>query len=163
MEEYLIENIKPFSGLDSDSVYLILFHADKQPPHLGMISGNQYFSLRYDKLQLAVEPKPILKTVNQKKIPCLIFEVEKTKENIFDVFQAYESIDSISCLFPIREYFYPQNHQDIELIFDLLDKLKRDQKIIATYSLNLKVDSGLYAMKRYSSEDVQNEIKRLQK
>ena len=163
MEDYLIESVTAFSELNSGATYLVLFHVDKQPPHLGIIHQNEYFSLRYDKLQMGIDPQTILKTVETKKIPTLLFEVKlESAEAIQDIFKAYQSIEKISCLFPIREFFYPDFYEDIQLVFDLLDKLKADQRIIATYSLNLNLISNQYKLKKYSVQEVQKEIKRLQ-
>lgn len=164
MEEYLIENIQEFSGLNPKSTYLILFHVDKQPPHLGLIAEGAYFSLRYDKLQVGLDPKSIFKTVQGKKIQTLLFEVESSgTENPIKIFSRYQSIEKISCLFPIREVLFPRFYEDVQLVFDLLDKLKEENRILATYSLNLSAHSGSYRMKRYAIKDVQEEIKRLKK
>jgi hypothetical protein len=163
MENYLIENIQKFETINSDKTYLILFHVDKQPPHLGVVVNGAYFSLRYDKLQMGIDPESIMKTVRTKKIKTLIFEIDEKGSNVESIFEKYSSIDSISCLFPLREFFFPNGFESIQLIFDLLDKLKSDSKIIKTYSLNLEPDTTTFNMKRYSIQDVQNEIKRLKK
>lgn len=160
--DYLIESIQQFEELDEKATYLVLFHVDKQPPHLGIIHHGEYFSLRYDKPQIGLDPQTILKTVEKKVIPTLFFEV-KTEDSIDfkALFSKYQSIEKISCLFPIREALSPEFYEDIQLVFDLLDKLKAEHRIIATYSLNLKPDSSKFALKKYSIEEVQKEIKRL--
>lgn len=164
MEGYLINSIQEFDKLKLDSCYLVLFHVDKQPPHLGLIAGGEYFSLRYDKLQMGLDPETILKTVRTKKVPTLLFELDQHRtENPLKIFSKYQSIEKISCLFPIREVLFPDFYEDIQLVFDLLDKLGKANKILRTYSLNLEVDSGSYSIKKYTMEEVQEEIKRLKK
>ena len=162
MERYLIENIQEFKNLKSEAVYLVLFHVDKQPPHLGVIVNEAYYSLRFDKMQIGIEAQMILKTVQTKKIPTLLFEVDPGNISIDQIFQKYLSIEGISCLYPIREYFYPENFETIQLVFDLLDRLKKDQKLINTYWLNLEPNTTSFSLMRYSMDEVQKEIKRLQ-
>ena len=165
MEDYLIEGITEFKALDSSKTYLILFHVDKQPPHLGVIVNDAYFSLRCDKLQMGIEPKSILKTVRAKKIPTLFFEIESgvNLEIVEEIFEKYASIDQISCLFPIRELFFTTSFEDIQLVFDLLDKLKANERVLRTYSLNLAPSNSSFTMRKYSIKKVQEEIKRLKK
>lgn len=162
--DYLIEEIQEFKGIRKEATYLVLFHVDKQPPHLGLIVNGRYFSLRFDKVQKNIDPKVIFKTVENKKIQTIIFEIQDSNENsVANIFDSYSNIEGISCLYPLRSYFFPNDFKDIVLIFDLLDKLKLNQHIIATYSLNLSENNGTYKLKSYSFQDVQNEIKRLKK
>ncbi len=162
--EYLIEEIQDFKGFYQEKSYLVLFHVDKQPPHLGLVIKGEYFSLRYDKLQLGLDPETILKTIESKAIPTLFVEFQNDSDaSVKDLFSKYQSIERISCLFPIREYLFANFYEDIQLVFDLLDKLKEEDRILATYCLNLKTVSGTYGIQKYSVKEVQEEIKRLQK
>lgn len=165
MENYLIEGIQEFKNIQKESTYLILFHIDKQPPHLGVLDRGKYYSLRYDKLQMGLDFQTILKTVEAHKIQCLIFEikVDSESEDAAVVFEKYDSIEQISCLHPIREFFFPEGFESIQLVFDLLDNLNWKRRVLNTYSLNLGANTKNYEMKRYSIQQVQEEIKRLNK
>lgn len=165
MANYKFENIFPFDSFKDDSIYLVLFHIDKMPPHLGLVVDSKYYSITIKEVELGLKAENIRKLISRKKIPTLIIEIEDDLKNVKQYYSKYTSLkdESITCLTPIKNYFADQLNTDsesIKVIFDLLDQLKTNNKIKSQYHLNLydKIENNSFIIRHYSYEELQQYI-----
>jgi hypothetical protein len=161
------KNITPFKDFNVDKTYLVLFHVDKFPPHLGIVQANKYYSITIKEVELGLKTKSIIGVIQRKKIPSLILEIDDSINNIAPFYLKYSSLQDgmISCQTPIKEYFSTQNDfkvNDIKVVFDLLDSLI--EKVRNVYQLNLdnKLSNNCsYLMERYSLAVLENHLQLL--
>lgn len=157
--KYIFSNIQPFENFDINKTYLVLFYVNKIPPHLGIVSGNKYYSITIKYVENGLKSDYILKLIQKKKIPTLFVELHKDiSEQVKSKFNTLEKINlkGTSCLKPIREIFDVKN---ANVIFDVLDYFDENRISYNVLSNNIaKID---YEIERYSRENVLNRIKEL--
>lgn len=166
---YSFKNIKSFEQFEIDKTYLIMFHVDKVPPHLGMVVREKYYSITIKETEIGVNCQTITNLIKRKRIPTLILEIEDSIKNIESFYTKYLSLNEevVSCLMPIKEYFASQYNFDknaIEVVFDLLEKLEIEQKLGNIFQLNLNRminENGEFVMLKYNFEDIENHINTL--
>lgn len=165
---FTFNHIKPFDTFSTRGTYIILFHVDKIPPHLGLVVDEKYYSITIKEVELGLNVNKMVDLIKRKKIPTIIIEVDDKAKNVSKFYSKYNSLkeESITCLTPIKEYFSVSNSfnsTDIKVIFDLLDTLVEKNKVIQTFELNLShvIHEGKYAMKKYSFHQLNEQINKL--
>lgn len=151
--------------------WLVLLHAQRIPPHIGlMISGN-YNSLTIKEREMNIDAEPLLKTINQKKIKSVfikivnhpvfsqVHQVEMFQEHLkkFDTVKQFEA----TCLSPIKlffEEFYAVKNNGQTLLFDFLLELKKNDYLEKAMSLNMLLDDGL-DLPFYTKDELNEKIK----
>lgn len=155
-------------------VWLVILHASRTPPHIGILINGNYNSLTIKGHELDVDIKVLLKTIQQKKIESLflklkkhpVFSSEYQKEICQFYIQQFNQVkaNEASCLSPIKLFlqeFYAIDERKKELLFELIERLNQNQYISLTLGLNIedKLDGNEFALPMYTNEKLQEIIK----
>ena len=156
------------NALNNDSTlntgcYLCIWHANKIPPHIGILIDGFYFSLKVKGKDTSIPVNEIVKIINRKGICTLFVEVqsEVVKSRIMDVFSKYSNAEAykFSCLTPIAEVF--DANQNVHMLADLLNSFKEKNQIGKVFGLNLISDFG--GIPLYGKEEIEARLKALNK
>ena len=141
--------------------YLCIWHANKIPPHIGILIDGFYFSLKVKGKDTSIPVNEIVKIINRKGICTLFIEVqsEVVKSHIVDVFSKYSNAEAykFSCLTPIAEVF--DTNQNVHMLADLLNSFKEKNQIGKVFGLNLISDFG--GIPLYGKEEIEARLKAL--
>jgi hypothetical protein len=157
-----ISQLNNYQELNS-GFFLCIWHANKIPPHIGVLINGAYYSLKVKGKDANIPVQDIVKLIERKGI-CTVFteikcDVSKTKvEEIFSKFQvARES--KATCLTPITEIF--EVRENVHMLSDLLNYFKEKNQIGQLFGLNLNPDfKGILA---YGKEEIEARLKQLSK
>ncbi|MBC7695300.1 MAG: hypothetical protein H7141_07650 [Burkholderiales bacterium] len=159
--------------LNKDS-WLIILHASRTPPHVGLLIGGNYNSLTIKGHELNINIGVLLKTIQQKKIETLfiklkqhpVFSVEYQKEICQHYIKQFTQVkaNEATCLSPVKLFlqeFYAIDEQKQELLFQLVERLIQNDYISFTNGLNIKnkMEGNEFSLPIYSKEDLQEIIK----
>ncbi len=153
-------------------IYLVLLHANRVPPHIGIMIDNEYHSLTIKGQELNISGNVVLKNIGLRKIPALFIKIKKhpvfsnqhLNESFIEQVKMFERVNSEgnTCLSPIRlffEEFYAINKVKVSLVFDLLDALKENEFISETCGMNLGETKGnIFYLQPYNEADLQVQI-----
>lgn len=128
-----------------NGVFLWVFHANKIPPHIGLSTNGDFFSLKASGRDVALNSKNVFKTIERKQIPSLIIElkVELNTDVVQNVFSKYERTvpGEITCLDPIKSIL---NCEKATKLSDLLNILNEEALIVEENKIYLPNDfSGI--------------------
>lgn len=163
MTEYYIENIVLNSVIefDSESTYLWVWHADRIPPHIGVSTKNNYFSLKASGKDQALEISAILQLIERKEIVTLAFQMNSSVslEMIIDIFKKESKAESNgrSCLGPVKDVL---NVNSAAKIHDLLDVLYERKEINQVIGFN--ITDSYAGIPMYEVEEIFNRLKKLE-
>lgn len=138
--------------------FIWIWNADKIPPHIGISTGTDYFSLTYKKSEQLLTTS-MLKKVKRSLIPLVLVEIpsELVQEDISAVFSKYDRAGGeITCMYPIREVM---KLNDVKQLASLLTYLESENLLIKVYGLNLPED--YQGIPDYSMEDILKRIETL--
>jgi hypothetical protein len=135
--EYIIRQFD--ESILNKGIYLSVVHANKIPPHIGVVVDGRYFSLKAKGKDVDVPIKDFIKIINRKQIVSLFIQIPKniSSEQISTIYQrftkakAYES----SCLTPIKHIF--ELGEEIQKLGDLLKVLDNSDLIASVYGINV--------------------------
>ncbi len=159
--------------LNKDS-WLVILHASRTPPHIGLLIGGNYNSLTIKGHELNIKTGVLLKTIQQKKIEALfvklkqhpVFSVDYQKEICQHYIKQFTQVKAheASCLSPVKLFlqeFYALTEHKQELLFELVERLKQNQYVALTVGLNVeqKLEDGEFSLPMYSNDDLQEIIK----
>lgn len=149
------------SEITTSGVLLWIFHASKIPPHIGISSNGQYFSLKFNGKDENLSVERLLKVVRTKKIETVIIELTtpisiEQIENQFSKFELAKPNEA-TCLTPITQLF---DFETTDVILsELLEKIQENKSIHRVFGLHLKPEfSGI---SNYSRTDIQQRLKKL--
>jgi hypothetical protein len=153
----------------SKNAWLVILHASRIPPHVGLMINGNYNSLTIKERELNVSQEALLKTVSQKKIEALFIGLKKhpvfSSEHQLNIFQhQLQQFTSVkqgeaTCLSPIKlffEEFYAIKKDESTLLFDFLDILNKNDYVHETFSLNLLTKEFIF--NTYSPSELQDRI-----
>lgn len=156
------------------NTWLVILHASRTPPHIGILINGNYNSLTIKGHELNVNIKVLLKTIQQKKIESLfiqlkkhpVFSSEYQKEMSQYFIQQYTQVkvNEASCLSPIKLFlqeFYAIQENKQELLFELIERLKQNQYLTVIFGLNIddKIEEQEFTLPMYTNEKLQEIIK----
>lgn len=156
------------------NTWLVILHASRTPPHIGVLIDGNYNSLTIKGHELNIDIKVLLKTIQQKKIETLfvklkkhpVFSLDYQKEICQFYIKQFTQVkaNEASCLNPIKLFlqeFYAIQENSHELLFELIERLKQNQYISLTIGLNIddKIESGEFSLPIYSTQQLQEIIK----
>ena len=152
--------------------YILLLHANKIPPHIGLVVDGKYYSLTANETQSGVDVKVVWRTIQLKKIGSLFIMVDSIGSSslLNEVFDQYDRAiaGKVSCLQPIKQYFH-QQHQikidDVSFIFDLVERLEEYDLLTDTFHANLEKEltSNSFTLIKYTLDEIYSRIQQLQK
>lgn len=156
------------------NTWLVVLHASRKPPHIGVLVNGNYNSLTIKGHELNINSTVLLKTIQQKKIETLFIQLKKhpvfssdyQKEICQYYIKQYTQVkaNEASCLSPIKLFlqeFYAIPENKNELLFELVERLKQNQYISLTLGLNIagKIEDNEFSLPMYSNEQLQEIIK----
>lgn len=165
--EFQLEKLK--KGL-----HIFMFRATRIPPHLGIITQGKLYDISLKGPNIGIDIEDFYHTVLKRKTEVVFVELINSnddidlKEEITTQVRKYWKVSpDVSCLEPIKDFlsFVYQNKElkATSFIFELLPVLYHYNLIQSTSQLNLsgKLNSGVFRMKKYTKQDVENCINAL--
>jgi hypothetical protein len=136
--ELLISESRIAPGL-----FLCVLHADKVPPHLGLISNGLFYSLKANSKDNGVPVGHLLQIVDRRNIATLFFEVPRTLSNHAEIKCYFENapaqiIEDQTCLSPIKMLFKAPS--SVNQIGDLMRFLEQSKLVLARLTMHLPED-----------------------
>ncbi len=173
--KYLIafEDCKDTSVL-TKGTWLVILHASRIPPHVGLMIDGNYNSLTIKERELNVKAEALLKTISQKKIEALFLKVANhpvfssdyqlsTFQEQLIQFTAVKQNEA-TCLSPLKlffEEFYAIKNNKEQLFYDFVDELFQNDYVTQAIGLNIanKLENNIFTLPHYTNEELQNRIK----
>lgn len=154
----------------SYGVWLVVLHAFRKPPHVGLLINGKYSSLTLKGIEKEIDSSILLKSIQQKKIESVFVqlkkhpvfstdylnEILKLNLNKFEKVKPFEA----SCVSPVKLFlneFYALNSSENELLYELVERLKQNNFIDSVYGVNLK-NTVTFNFPIYSFEELQQFI-----
>ena len=152
-----------------NGVYIVVLHATRIPPHIGMIIDKRYHSLTIKGQDCNTPLKALIKNIEQRKIPSLFIKIKShstfsnayLKEHFILNIQQFPRVDKniATCLSPIKLFFaeaYDVGMNEVHFLFELLPKLK--EAALVEHSSALFVNEENYQLPLYTQVELSNEI-----
>jgi len=153
-------------------IYLVLLHANRVPPHIGMMIDNEYHSLTVKGQEISISGNVLLKNIGLRKIQTLFIKIKKhpvfsnqhLNESFIEQIKLFDKVNEKgnTCLSPIKLFFeeyYAINKDKVHLVFDLLEELKDNDFIEETCGMNLGETKGnIFYLQPYNKADLQVQI-----
>jgi hypothetical protein len=162
--------------LVSKDSWLVILHALRVPPHVGLMIDGNYNSLTIKGHELNVNCEVLLKAIQQKKIETVFLRLEKhpvfSNGHLLEVFQhlvqqfPYVKQGVATCLHPLKDFFsefYALQKNENELLFQLEARLEENEYIRQRIFLNIAeklIKNGKFILPKYSAEQLQEVIKK---
>ncbi|MFN3916772.1 MAG: hypothetical protein ACK4K0_03420 [Flavobacteriales bacterium] len=139
----------------NDGLYLVILHAGRIPPHLGLLHQGLYYSSAAHKSYVAEPSAVLLKTIHLKSIPTLLvrLEVEISANEMKEIFLCQGMLKTgETCLNPIRKVL---KANEVNFVFELLDRLQKRESLKGFYGLNLATNAdNSFDLPHYTLQDV---------
>lgn len=159
-------------SLLTKGTWLVILHANRIPPHVGLMINANYNSLTIKERELNVKAEVILKTISQKKIEALFFKIvnhpvfseDYQLQILQDHLQKFTAVkqNEATCLSPLKlffeEFYAIRNNSDL-LLYDFIEELNDNDYISDVVEINIKTDDHLFTFKTYTSDQLQERIK----
>lgn len=161
-----------------EGVYLILLNPHQVPPHLLMSVGGKVFSISTKGVELDKPIEVYWKLIHKYNFTALyvqlelpeFFTLDQLQERIRTITSGFPnvSVSGVSCLMPLKSFYqetYQVENNQIQLVFDLLDEMKRNKhaKQFLHTNLEKEIKEGKFLMERYSVFEVNEAIHKSQK
>lgn len=138
--EYIIREFD--ESILNKGIYLSIVHANKIPPHIGVVVDGKYFSLKAKGKDENVPVKELLRILNRKNIVSLFvsISIDLSNEKVLQVFDGFEKAIAYesSCLSPVKQLF--ELGEGIQMLGDLLNELAEKKLISLVYGCNVLDD-----------------------
>jgi hypothetical protein len=140
-------------------LYLCVLHADKVPPHLGIVYNGLFFSAKATGKDERVPVNYLFQIINKRRIKTLFFELthqlvlEGEVESYFQDFPAYLNA-SQTCITPIKSIL--KTPESVIHIGDLLTFLESSKLIKARLTVHLQED--FKGIPYYTIDDINKRI-----
>lgn len=177
MDTYQIRNI--IEGDETQllhGAYIMLVHAARIPPHLGMIIDGSLFSLNVKGQTVDGDLRSLLRTIKQRNIESIFIKLrvpssimnEQLSDEARKCVQVYPAVEAgrTTCLAPIRDicstmFGIPVHCSNF--IYELLPLLEEKELLASCYHLNLGnyLKNGSFFLQRYTMEDIDNQVRML--
>jgi len=76
----MIKEIRPIENQSTLSIglFLVILHADKIPPHIGILCDGKFYSQKVNGKDFGVKLEHLLKLLLSKSIPTLFYKLKKS-------------------------------------------------------------------------------------
>jgi hypothetical protein len=158
----------------SDGIYIVVMHATRIPPHIGLIIDKHYHSLTIKGRDINTPIRALVKNIEQRKIPSLFIKIKPhgtfssayMREHFILNIQQFPRVDKdiATCLSPIKLFFdevYDVRMKEIHFLFDLLPHLFADELI--EFTATLFVLEADYQLPVYTQQELDTEIENARK
>jgi|TARA_R110000737_G_scaffold182215_1_gene205547 hypothetical protein len=137
----------------SEGLFIWIWQAHKLPPHLGISQNGKYYSLLYDRKQVALSIESQMEIIRRKKLSMIWQEITSESKDLSDIFTNYTSCasDNSSCIQPILDGLEIKKKGGV--LFDLLSDLSNHDTLGKALCLNLPYD--FKGIKKYNRREVE--------
>jgi hypothetical protein len=156
----------------SKATWLVILHASRIPPHVGLMIDGNYNSLTIKERELNVGSEVLLKMIAQKKIEALFLKMVKhpvfSSGHQLSIFQEqlgqFTTVkqNEATCLSPLKlffEEFYAVRNNKEQLFYDFVDELYQNDYIIQAVGLNIIHNlNNNFTLPHYTNEELQQRI-----
>ncbi|MBA3663757.1 MAG: hypothetical protein H0W61_06060 [Bacteroidetes bacterium] len=155
----------------SKGSWLVILHAERFPPHAGLLFNGSYNSLTIKEAELDINKEVLFKTISQKKIksfllkllPHPVFSLDHQKEMFQEELKKAGSVkhNQATCLSPIKLFFkdfYGIQSAPEELLFDFIRQLVGNSYVEYALSLHIQAVNGI-DLPFYTHEELNEKIK----
>lgn len=137
-----------------------IWYANRIPPHIGISSGNAYYSLKVSGKDNGIPVSGVLETIRRKNIPSILIELGPViapdyLRTHFDRFETAAPGEA-TCLTPIRSVF---GLEQVTRLTELLHELDKSGAIFSVYGAHLP--KNYRGLPEYSDIDIQKRLKEL--
>lgn len=152
-----------------NGIYIVVQHATRIPPHIGLIIDKTYHSLSIKGHDIDTPVRALIKNIEQRSIPSVFIKIKShasfspsyLKDHFILNIQQFPRVDKqvATCLSPIKHFFdevYDIPMTDVNFLFDLLPKLKHESLIECCMSLF--IDEHTYTLPVYTQAQLDEEI-----
>jgi hypothetical protein len=166
---FVFEHLQPLPEPLPESLYLALLKTDKTPPHLGLIAGNNWYTLDVKGATTGADAARLLQSLRRKNIPSVFVQLawprglrlEQMQQLLHETFSAYPALgdNEHTCVSPIREvlaHIYDPQLKTCDFVFDLLRILADKNLVQQTY--HFAHDDTRWEMPGYGIADVRKGI-----
>ena len=156
----------------SKNTWLVLLHANRIPPHLGLLIEGNYNSLTIKGHELDVRVDALLKTITQRKIEAIfiklvshpVFSADYQLQTFKELIKNYDKVKPFeaTCLSPIKEffqYFYALAADDSELLFSFLERLNQNAYLELAMAQNFTLNKQVIEIPFYTADQLHEKIK----
>ena len=153
-----------------DGSWIVILHAYRIPPHVGIVINGNYNSLTIKGHELDVNLSALIKLIERKKIEAVFVKLKKHpvfssdfQKEIFQLqIKQYTKVlpNEASCLNPVKLFlseFYAVSIIEKELLYELVERLKQNNYTKIALGLNVenKAESNQFYFPLYSYDDLQ--------
>lgn len=140
--------------------YIVVIHANKIPPHLGVLTEGKFYSLKANGKDFGVHITILGAILDRKQIATLFFKVSNDKLIIKEVIRVFEAAgneisENQTCLTPLQQIF--SSDYPCSTIAALLRRLEELNKIEQVFGLHLPDEFG--GIPYYDVTRIQDRIK----
>lgn len=166
---FVFEHLQPLPEQLPEGLYLALLKTDKTPPHLGLISGNNWYTLDVKGPTTGADAARLLQSLRRKNIPSVFVQLawprglqqEQMQQLLHEKFSAYPALgdNEHTCVSPIRDvlaHIYDPQLINCDFVFDLLRILAEKNLLLHTYQL--AHTAARWEMPGYGMADVRKGI-----
>lgn len=150
-------------------LYIVLIHATRTPPHIGIIADKKYHSLTIKGHELNIPVEVLIRSITQRKIPSLFLKIKKhpifsfnyLNEHFVSNVRQFPIVDIgiATCLSPIKLFFdevYNVPMNNVNYLYELLPLLESEGLIESASSLF--IDEKSYQLPIYSYAEINEGI-----
>lgn len=160
------------TALVRKGIFLVLLHANRLPPHIGMMIDFTYHSLSIKGAELNIRGEALLKNISLRKIATVMMRIKKhpvfSNEHLGECFaemvRQHESLGAggNTCLSPVKlffEEFYAIDKGKIDLVFDLLAALRQNNFAEDASGAHLgPLKENIFYLQPYKRQDLDRQI-----
>lgn len=165
-------------ALLNKGTWLVVLHASRIPPHIGLMINGNYNSLTLKERETNVRSETLFKAIAQKKIETLfvklvkhpVFSEDYQLQTFQEQLQQFSSVkqNEATCLSPIKlffEEFYAVRNNKEQLFFDFLETLNDNDYLSDIVGVNMKEGLGeqVFTFTTYTNAELQERIEQERK
>ncbi|MBL7920106.1 MAG: hypothetical protein JNJ40_07305 [Bacteroidia bacterium] len=153
-------------------IWLVVLHANRVPPHIGLMINGNYNSLTIKGHEINVSSEALLKIISQKKIESIFIKLKKNPvfsydhqlEMLQEMISKFENVRQYeaTCLSPLKlffEHFYAVTNIEEELYFDLMKRMNENEYFEFASASNFDLHNGFLELPYYTVEQLHQTIK----
>jgi hypothetical protein len=154
------------------SLWIVVLHACRIPPHVGLLFNGNYFSLNLKGVEKNIDLSVLLRTIELQNIKSVFFKVKKhpvfSVDYLKEVFENdlsnYQKVTTDNTCFKPVKLFFEEHYlfcsQPINFLFELFSPLITNEMIEKTIALNLneEINEGNFTFNNYNAKDINDKL-----
>jgi hypothetical protein len=160
-------------------IHLVILHATRIPPHIGIIAAGKYHSLTIKGQEVNQSAEALIKNIRIRKIPALFikikphltFSTDYLNEHFIQDVRHFSKVEinASTCLSPVKLFFagvYGLSLDNINYIFELLPLLEKEGILGSSSALfvnETRFQLPVYDLNQINKgiEDANNEVRQI--